>query len=120
MRARPGIEQVDYRQRLVHAHQDFSLRRRTAPHEREVNRTERQVPIGHQMKTSPGRLDVALQDALHQRFISAAVLDQIGDGADPELVLGGEVDEVGDRKSTRLNSSHVRISYAVFCLKKKK
>src|SRR6266498_4232366 len=26
----------------------------------------------------------------------------------------------GDRKSTRLNSSHVRISYAVFCLKKKK
>src|SRR5690554_7141443 len=36
-----------------------------------------------------------------------------------------EVDAVGDgedvdRKSTRLNSSHVRISYAVFCLKKKK
>src|SRR5690606_25943627 len=26
----------------------------------------------------------------------------------------------GDRKSTRLNSSHVKISYAVFCLKKKK
>src|SRR3989442_6207214 len=25
----------------------------------------------------------------------------------------------GDRKSTRLNSNHVRISYAVFCLKKK-
>src|SRR5436305_11268177 len=33
-----------------------------------------------------------------------------GDGNEPEL----------DRKSTRLNSSHVRISYAVFCLKKKK
>src|SRR3989442_9711984 len=30
------------------------------------------------------------------------------------------VDRVADRKSTRLNSSHVRISYAVFCLKKKK
>src|SRR5690606_40168367 len=27
---------------------------------------------------------------------------------------------MGDRKSTRLNSSHVKISYAVFCLKKKK
>src|SRR5690625_6356146 len=27
---------------------------------------------------------------------------------------------MGDRKSTRLNSSHVAISYAVFCLKKKK
>src|SRR5207253_7396097 len=29
-------------------------------------------------------------------------------------------DSPGDRKSTRLNSSHVAISYAVFCLKKKK
>ena len=27
---------------------------------------------------------------------------------------------MGDRKSTRLNSSHITISYAVFCLKKKK
>src|SRR5690554_1925998 len=43
--------------------------------------------------------------------------------------LGAEFGTVGavlygpskeDRKSTRLNSSHVRISYAVFCLKKKK
>src|SRR5690349_23776252 len=30
------------------------------------------------------------------------------------------LDPVLDRKSTRLNSSHVEISYAVFCLKKKK
>src|SRR5690349_22127917 len=30
------------------------------------------------------------------------------------------LDAVRDRKSTRLNSSHVEISYAVFCLKKKK
>src|SRR3712207_7115331 len=30
------------------------------------------------------------------------------------------LDIVGDRKSTRLNSSHANISYAVFCLKKKK
>src|SRR5436309_5039591 len=33
----------------------------------------------------------------------------------PRLVQGLK----GDRKSTRLNSSHVKISYAVFCLKKK-
>src|SRR5690606_40065697 len=32
----------------------------------------------------------------------------------------GDVVTVRDRKSTRLNSSHVKISYAVFCLKKKK
>src|SRR5690606_40462146 len=38
------------------------------------------------------------------------------------LVLGkGPAEQRGaDRKSTRLNSSHVKISYAVFCLKKKK
>src|SRR5437773_9088369 len=35
--------------------------------------------------------------------------------------LGGELDaHRRDRKSTRLNSSHITISYAVFCLKKKK
>src|SRR3989442_7977303 len=38
------------------------------------------------------------------------------DGADVVL----HRDRHADRKSTRLNSSHVRISYAVFCLKKKK
>src|SRR5690606_41823260 len=32
----------------------------------------------------------------------------------------GAFDVLVDRKSTRLNSSHVKISYAVFCLKKKK
>src|SRR5258707_6390657 len=37
------------------------------------------------------------------------------------LVPGGErLRPVQDRKSTRLNSSHANISYAVFCLKKKK
>src|SRR5690606_41343762 len=35
----------------------------------------------------------------------------------PELPV---LSEESDRKSTRLNSSHVKISYAVFCLKKKK
>src|SRR5690606_7280960 len=39
----------------------------------------------------------------------------------PELVNRiREGKHVEDRKSTRLNSSHVKISYAVFCLKKKK
>src|SRR5436309_8871746 len=33
---------------------------------------------------------------------------------------GGGAHSEEDRKSTRLNSSHVKISYAVFCLKKKK
>src|SRR5687768_17900723 len=38
---------------------------------------------------------------------------------DPVLRVGARAD-LADRKSTRLNSSHGYISYAVFCLKKKK
>src|SRR2546422_5051060 len=42
-------------------------------------------------------------------------------GRDPgQLVQGGPNRVERDRKSTRLNSSHGYISYAVFCLKKKK
>src|SRR2546429_5940320 len=54
-------------------------------------------------------------------------LDEAGSGGAigtvVDNVLGGLLDEngaLGDRKSTRLNSSHGYISYAVFCLKKKK
>src|SRR3712207_7296069 len=36
----------------------------------------------------------------------------------PERLTVVEADALGDRKSTRLNSSHANISYAVFCLKK--
>src|SRR5690625_6832993 len=43
---------------------------------------------------------------------------------DAGVIAGLEVERIinepTDRKSTRLNSSHVAISYAVFCLKKKK
>src|SRR3712207_7506167 len=35
-------------------------------------------------------------------------------------IHGQPICDQGDRKSTRLNSSHANISYAVFCLKKKK
>src|SRR3712207_7260869 len=37
----------------------------------------------------------------------------------PQVALPLPFREGGDRKSTRLNSSHANISYAVFCLKKK-
>src|SRR5688500_19881331 len=50
-----------------------------------------------------------------QRQADQLVLEWMGvDIEKPKLV------EVLDRKSTRLNSSHLVISYAVFCLKKKK
>src|SRR5690554_8217810 len=52
-----------------------------------------------------------------QRLLAPLVVD-IGNGDFP--AGPGETQSERDRKSTRLNSSHVRISYAVFCLKKKK
>src|SRR3989442_4525907 len=50
--------------------------------------------------------------------IMRLIPDPPGKIVEGQVLLDG-VDLV-DRKSTRLNSSHVRISYAVFCLKKKK
>src|SRR3712207_7837712 len=59
-----------------------------------------------------GRDDRVLPEAGEQRDLAADVLG--------EPALRAADDHVGlDRKSTRLNSSHANISYAVFCLKKK-
>src|SRR2546429_1178265 len=66
-----------------------------------------------------------------QRFASPEDLARALKGSGPRLLLleflRGDYQRVrrvavqlGDRKSTRLNSSHGYISYAVFCLKKKK
>src|SRR3989475_4812083 len=44
------------------------------------------------------------------------VIERYGVKKVQKVIAGGET----DRKSTRLNSSHSQISYAVFCLKKKK
>src|SRR5258705_4207391 len=53
----------------------------------------------------PGRRDAALRRDSHEP---------------PRREKGGRLYLYRDRKSTRLNSSHLGISYAVFCLKKKK
>src|SRR5690625_6977210 len=58
---------------------------------------------------------------IHYKNHLEAVYCVGGDG-EIETISDGKVYPIkdGDRKSTRLNSSHVAISYAVFCLKKKK
>src|SRR5690606_42022487 len=84
---------------------------------------------------------LSLHDALPISYLSRKALEEIGfrsigenvkvsDKAsiyNPECISIGDHSRIddfciisGDRKSTRLNSSHVKISYAVFCLKKKK
>src|SRR5690554_6181750 len=65
------------------------------------------IRVGNQLAAEDGRFVVV------QRSF-AEMADELEDRG-----LLGQVDGVLlDRKSTRLNSSHVRISYAVFCLKK--
>src|SRR3712207_8978877 len=62
----------------------------------------------------------SLVDREREDVVAGVVADHV------EVELGGgegvavEVGVEEDRKSTRLNSSHANISYAVFCLKKKK
>src|SRR5256885_2773562 len=56
------------------------------------------------------------EDVLARLQVHHALVDVHGAAG----LLGVRFRHEGDRKSTRLNSSHLVISYAVFCLKKKK
>src|SRR5690554_6634774 len=59
-------------------------------------------------------LETVVGTPLFERRSNQMILTEAGN------FLLRKAEQVQDRKSTRLNSSHVRISYAVFCLKKKK
>src|SRR5690606_39758772 len=65
-----------------------------------------------------GARQTACRDRSLHRAGTCAVHTAFSGGCDLSDRRGPRVP--GDRKSTRLNSSHVKISYAVFCLKKKK
>src|SRR5438477_6692448 len=88
--------------------------------------------VEHQQNLGVAHRQFALLDRLLNRLRETQEANQVCN-RDPvlagllrHLLLGeaefaGEpIKGAGDRKSTRLNSSHMSISYAVFCLKKKK
>src|SRR3712207_7112331 len=73
------------------------------------------VPVVH-----PVRLPARPGDPLAIAQASVHLAEHAVSARLDELPVAQVVLVVLDRKSTRLNSSHVNISYAVFCLKKKK
>src|SRR3712207_8724285 len=77
----------------------------------------------------PPRSTLFPYTTLFRSFVMVSVLISLsGDYSAAQVVQGDKIAErllraaegLQDRKSTRLNSSHANISYAVFCLKKKK
>src|SRR4051794_41635908 len=54
-----------------------------------------------------------------ERMFDAAIMRTLG-ASSRQMMAAHAAEFAADRKSTRLNSSHPSISYAVFCLKKKK
>src|SRR5437868_5152486 len=73
------------------------------------------TPFGNSITTAEHAITLML--ALARQIPQADTSTQAGKW-EKNRFMGVEI--TGDRKSTRLNSSHVSISYAVFCLKKKK
>src|SRR2546427_8619176 len=80
-----------------------------------------QVGVGDEGLAEGHDIGVAVFHGAQRHVAVIAVVDHPGALA-AGLAVGGFEGRVveGDRKSTRLNSSHSQISYAVFCLKKKK
>src|SRR3712207_7179033 len=70
----------------------------------------------HRFELQPVHRQVGGGDLLHLLDELGALLVELGHGHSGR----DRAERVQDRKSTRLNSSHANISYAVFCLKKKK
>src|SRR5688500_19718922 len=68
--------------------------------------------VGRQPDIAP----VMLNNELPFRYPPALYAQRVQGNVTLRIYINGD----GDRKSTRLNSSHLVISYAVFCLKKKK
>src|SRR5690625_2252118 len=96
-----------------------------------LNRPISQVEVFHPrtMRRQPGGESEFIEILTGAAFVATArrgkflwLPTNFGDAMLAHLGMSGQllvVPQLVDRKSTRLNSSHVAISYAVFCLKKK-
>src|SRR5690606_18635756 len=85
------------------------------------------LQLGERLNAKPGTIVECIREIANHDFMKHSVgLSQNRYGVFPDAArilfyeMYGAKQMGSDRKSTRLNSSHVKISYAVFCLKKKK
>src|SRR2546430_13193029 len=76
---------------------------------------QRAVVVEHffEMRDLPLRIHAVAREPAPELVVDASERHAL------ERVRGDPLERMADRKSTRLNSSHSQISYAVFCLKKK-
>src|SRR5204863_4587806 len=100
--------------RHIRSLHSFPTRRSSDQHHRGlVFDADSRYPCLHRQHPQRLELGEAMDDLLAQAL--AEIFEIVR-----RALIGQRVDGDGvDRKSTRLNSSHVEISYAVFCLKKK-
>ena len=63
--------------------------------EREVRLAADAIAIGDEPESAVHRVDIAVRDAHHEGLGPAAVLDEVGDGADLQAMLRREFDEIG-------------------------
>src|SRR5690606_41834576 len=85
----------------------------------DLGRLRRQAPEGSGRRECEAEEAAGRPDAGSGGTEGASVKKMVGPAAKREAVAHLQaVMGLSDRKSTRLNSSHVKISYAVFCLKK--
>src|SRR5688572_32715411 len=88
----------------------------------ELERRERAYREGRPPLDVRGRTVVLVDDGLATGSTMKAAVEAVRTLGPAHLIVAvpvGSLDTCRDRKSTRLNSSHSQISYAVFCLKKK-
>ncbi len=106
MAAARRIEEIEDRERLMHAHQRFAVRTNLALDQRQMHVIRSAVGVSVQGEFAMHRLDRLRQGALDQRLVAAAVVNQIGDGADLDVVRAGEFDQIGQTRHRAVVLEH--------------
>ena len=98
MAATLHFQRIQHRQRFMHAHRHRLAGLPLPQHQSQVKRAAGLVAVGVGDELSMHGAQRPRGDLLDQRFGATAVLDQVGDGADLQAVLGGKLLQVGQAR----------------------